>query len=124
MNEIEKLYEKILDNQDWEMEDLDRLMELVREERDEHWRLSTKKSPWISVNERVPDEGQKVFVLIFRDGMPHTREEKFYRKIYINLCAKWVHSNSRVLAWMPIPSFDEILEANKDVLERIREKGD
>ena len=26
--------------------------------------------------------------------------------------------------WMPIPSFDEILEANKDVLERIKEKGD
>lgn len=25
---------------------------------------------------------------------------------------------------MPIPSFDEILEANKDVLERIKEKGD
>ena len=29
-----------------------------------------------------------------------------------------------VVAWMPIPSFDEILEANKDVLERIKEKGD
>ena len=28
------------------------------------------------------------------------------------------------IAWMPIPSFDEILEANKDVLERIKEKGD
>lgn len=26
--------------------------------------------------------------------------------------------------WMPIPSFDEILEANRDVLERIKEKGD
>ena len=26
--------------------------------------------------------------------------------------------------WTPIPSFDEILEANKDVLERIKEKGD
>lgn len=25
---------------------------------------------------------------------------------------------------MPIPSFDEILEANKDVLERIKQKGD
>lgn len=28
------------------------------------------------------------------------------------------------IAWMPIPSFDEILEANRDVLERIKEKGD
>lgn len=29
-----------------------------------------------------------------------------------------------VVAWFPIPSFDEIPEANKDVLERIKEKGD
>ena len=28
------------------------------------------------------------------------------------------------VAWMPIPSFDEILEANRDVLERIKEKGE
>lgn len=26
--------------------------------------------------------------------------------------------------WMPIPSFNDILEANRDVLERIKEKGD
>lgn len=31
---------------------------------------------------------------------------------------------TRVTHWMPIPSFDEVLEANKDVLERIKEKGD
>lgn len=29
-----------------------------------------------------------------------------------------------VICWQPIPSFDEILEANRDVLERIKEKGD
>lgn len=28
------------------------------------------------------------------------------------------------IAWMPIPTFDEILENNKDVLERIKGKGD
>lgn len=27
-----------------------------------------------------------------------------------------------VLAWMPIPSFDEILKANKDVLERLKNR--
>ena len=32
--------------------------------------------------------------------------------------------DSGVTHWMPIPSFDEILEANRDVLERIKEKGD
>lgn len=36
----------------------------------------------------------------------------------------WIHGNSIVLAWFPIPSFEGILEANKDVLERIKEKGD
>ena len=30
----------------------------------------------------------------------------------------------KVICWFPIPSFDEILEANRDVLERIKEKGD
>ncbi len=29
-----------------------------------------------------------------------------------------------VVAWFPIPSFDETLEVNKDVLERIKEKED
>lgn len=32
--------------------------------------------------------------------------------------------NNKVICWQPIPSFDEILEANRDVLERIKEKGD
>lgn len=27
-----------------------------------------------------------------------------------------------VIAWMPIPSFDEILETNKDVLKRLKDK--
>lgn len=31
---------------------------------------------------------------------------------------------NKVICWQPIPSFDEILEANRDVLERIKEKGD
>lgn len=30
----------------------------------------------------------------------------------------------KLYAGQPIPSFDEILEANRDVLERIKEKGD
>ena len=30
----------------------------------------------------------------------------------------------KVICWMPILSFDEILEANRDVLERIKKKGD
>ena len=37
---------------------------------------------------------------------------------------EWKFGEDKILAWTPIPSFDEILEANKDVLERIKEKGD
>ena len=40
---------------------------------------------------------------------------------------KWIYpyiKTGYVTHWRPIQSFDEILEANKDVLERIKEKGD
>ena len=83
-----------------------------------------KQSPWISVEEQLPEEGQKVFVLVMCYGMPCIREEKFCRNSNLDKKGMWIHGNSIVLAWFPIPSFDEILEANKDVLERIKEKGD
>lgn len=83
-----------------------------------------KQSPWISVEEQLPEEGQKVFVLVMCYGTPCIREEKFCRNSNLDKKGMWIHGNSIVLAWFPIPSFDEILEANKDVLERIKEKGD
>jgi len=82
-----------------------------------------KQAPWISVKERLPKEGQKVFVLVMCYGTPCIREEKFCRNSNLDKKGMWIHGNSIVLAWFPIPSFDEILEANKDVLERIKEKG-
>lgn len=77
-----------------------------------------KQSPWISVEERLPDYEGKVLVLYEYEGEMQI-QELFYigEKIM-------VFGSSEVLAWMPIPSFDEILEANRDVLERIKEKGD
>lgn len=83
-----------------------------------------KQSPWISVEEQLPEEGQKVFVLVMCYGTPCIREEKFCRNSNLDKKGMWIHGNSIVLAWFPIPSFDEILEANRDVLERIKEKGD
>ena len=88
------------------------------------YETGTKQSPWISVKERLPEEEQKVFVLIMYYGVPCVREEKFRRSSNLNTKGRWIHGNSIVLAWFPIPSFDEILEANRDVLERIKEKGD
>lgn len=84
----------------------------------------SKQSPWISVNERLPEEGQKVFVLVMCYGTPCIREEKFRRSSNLDTKERWTHGNSIVLAWFPIPSFDEILKSNRDVLERIKEKGD
>jgi len=34
----------------------------------------------------------------------------------------WIHGNNIVMAWFPTPSFDDILEANRDVLEHFKTK--
>lgn len=83
-----------------------------------------KQLPWISVEERLPEEGQKVFVLTMCCGVSRILTQRFYKTNAFDKDNRWIFGNSIVLAWLPIPSFDEILEANKDVLERIKEKGD
>lgn len=84
----------------------------------------SKQSPWISVKERLPEEGQKVFVLTMCCGVSRILIERFYKINAFDKDNRWIFGNSIVLAWFPIPSFDDILEANRDVLERIKEKGD
>lgn len=76
------------------------------------------QSPWISVEDRLPEESVWVFVAGGRNP---------YRALFY--CAGLFYSDvtlgtfdSGVTHWMSIPSFDEILEANRDVLERIKEK--
>lgn len=76
-----------------------------------------KQSLWINVKERLPEYEGKVLVLYEYEGNANSRTFLYWRK-------RMVFGSSEVLAWMPIPSFDEILEANRDVLERIKEKGD
>ena len=77
----------------------------------------SKQSPWISVNERLPEELESVLVGTNYEG-------RYYYEVAFVMNGKWVCHNSKPIYWMPIPSFDEILEANRDVLERIKEKGD
>lgn len=77
-----------------------------------------KQSLWINVKERLPEYEGKVLVLYEYEG-----EMQIQELFYIGE-KRMVFGYSEVLAWMPIPSFDEILEANRDVLERIKEKGD
>lgn len=91
--------------------------------------MARKQSPWISVEDRLPEGNTGVFFtvewndiykvgyfvgLYYEDGQWESE-----RRIFLPNS-----SLVRVTHWMPIPSFDEILEANRDVLERIKEKGD
>lgn len=77
-----------------------------------------KQSPWISVEERLPNYKEEVLVLYEYEGRIQIQQSFYLGEKY------WKFGSNKILAWMPIPSFDEILEANRDVLERIKEKGD
>ena len=82
----------------------------------------SKQSPWISVEDKLPSLNQKVIVYNGKQVYISHRTEKDYAKDANSFLYGLQTYN--VVAWMPIPSFDDILEANKDVLERIKEKGD
>ena len=79
-----------------------------------------KQSPWISVKERLPENNTVVL----------TRGAYGFLICQLSSLGEWetgANVNKERLGithWMPIPSFDEILEANRDVLERIKKKGD
>ena len=87
-------------------------MRLVKEAFRQGVEWQSKQSPWISVKERLPEEEQKVFVLTMRYGVPYIQKEKFRRSSNLDTKERWIHGNSIVLAWLPIPSFDEILKNN------------
>ena len=79
-----------------------------------------KQSAWISVADAIPKNDAKGTCIVkFVDG---SIDEMAMREVN-----KWIYpyiKTGYVTHWRPIQSFDEILEANKDVLERIKEKGD
>ena len=80
----------------------------------------SKQSPWISVEDAIPNELAKGMCQVkYVDG---SIDEMAMREVN-----KWIYpyiKTGYVTHWKPIPSFDEIFEANKDVLERIKGKGD
>lgn len=82
----------------------------------------SKQSPWISVKERLPENEDRVLVLC-----KMKRFNSYFTLVNNYIDGEWetkILAHYDTVAWMPIPSFDEILEANRDVLERIKEKGD
>lgn len=78
------------------------------------------QSLWISVEDRLPEENQEYLVVLDNRAV--------YVALYNKNNKSWLIYGTgytyKVVAYMPIPSFDEIMEANRDVLERIKEKGD
>ncbi len=87
-------------------------MRLVKEAFRQGAEWQSKQSPWISVKERLPEEGQKVFVLTMCCGVSRILIERFYKINAFDKDNRWIFGNSIVLAWFPIPSFDEILKNN------------
>lgn len=82
---------------------------------------------WVDADEQLPDfddvenisEKRKYLVRTMYIGM---KNEISYTVAYMRSWYKFSAEVDRVKVthWMPIPSFDEILEANKDVLERLK----
>lgn len=96
----------------------------------------SRQSPWISVEEQLPEENENIIIMCKHGAIfngTYCNGVWFCMDGYINDIYKdspiYTSMSSipplwKPVAWFPIPSFDEILEANKDVLERIKEKGD
>ena len=79
-----------------------------------------EQSPWISVKERLPENDDNV---IYINYLSRAIGIGFY--VDNQWCEAYTGIDIYgVTHWMPIPSFDDILEANRDVLERMKEKGD
>ena len=89
----------------------------------------SKQSPWVIVKERLPEQNKLVLCRMVSNGAivsgyivvspgrsPYVATDGGFE------FEDW--NDYECDMWMPIPSFDDILEANKDVLERIKEKGD
>lgn len=89
----------------------------------------SKQSPWISVKERLPEPNKLVlcrmvsngaivsgYIVVSSGRSPYVATDGGFE------FEDW--NDYECDMWMSIPSFDEILEANRDVLERIKQKGD
>lgn len=78
---------------------------------------------WISTEERMPEPNVDV---IFLTDIGMVMSGIYDANVWMQMDGVWgsaycsINKCWKVVAWMPIPSFDEILEANKDVLERLK----
>ncbi len=85
--------------------------------------------PWISVEEQLPPCSDEDLFLLGIDsrgvknipdvGYMHSSKDGKPRKDLF-VCGELIE----VTHWMKVPAFEDILEANRDVLERMKEKGE
>lgn len=83
-----------------------------------------KQSSWISIDEGLPEKdgyylvtgGEIISIAYFLKCFNKFAKYRGYPFTF--------YENNAIKAYIPIPSFDEILEVNKDVSQRIKEKGD
>lgn len=86
-----------------------------------------KQSPWISVEDELPPCSDEDLFLLGIDSrgvanipdvgyMHYAQDNKPRKDLFV--CGELVE----VTHWMPIPSFDEIIKANKDVLQRLKNR--
>jgi hypothetical protein len=80
----------------------------------------SKQSPWISVKERLPEEN-KEYLVVLDNRVVYVAQYNKNNKSWLIYGTGYTYN---VVAYMPIPSFDEILEENRNVLEQIKQKGD
>ena len=122
--------EAAVDFADYELKNLDKLPFVVSAKADYDNGLTkgfksgaewqSKQSPWISVKERLPEEN-KEYLVVLDNRVVYVSQYNKNNKSWLIYGTGYTYN---VVAYMPIPSFDEILEANRDVLERIKQKGD
>lgn len=89
----------------------------------------SRQSPWISVKERLPEPNRLVLCRMVSNGAIVSGYIVVSpgRSPYVATDGGFGFEDWNDYGcdmWMPVPSFDGILEANRDVLERIKEKGD
>lgn len=84
------------------------------------------RSQWVGVEEKLPVEGEIVLVLTSNGKVSTSKryQPKDCKGRNVGLVT-WKGSSTfvnSIIAWMPIPSFDDIIEDNKDVLQRLKDK--
>lgn len=69
------------------------------------------KSQWIMVEERTPNTHEEVFVMFEQEGEIRIESDVYYGDDFCNSYTSgvWYFGGEKIIAWMPIPSFDNIL---------------